>query len=94
MHKATEIINDDEITTSEFLFLVSTSRLGDIAGRILSVGKQIRVDLTAESKSTIRELESISEPVNKALTQMGFHVSSISMKQGRSLGPIERFVSG
>lgn len=92
--KVMDNLYDEDITTSEFLFLISTARLGDIAGKILSVGKQIRIDLTTESKSTVLELESLSEPINKALTEMGFHVSSVSVVRGRSFGPMERFVSG
>ena len=86
--------NEDEKTTSEILFSVSTSRLGDIAGRILSVGKQLRVDLTAESESTVNELKSISEPLSDALSRMGFFISVMKITKGRTLGPIERYVSG
>ncbi len=94
MRKIGDEKNEDEKITSEILFSVSTSRLGDISGRILSVGKQLRVDLTAESESTVNELKSISEPMSDALSRMGFYVSVMKITKGRTLGPIERYVSG
>jgi len=94
MRKIGDEKNEEEKSTSEFLFSVSTSRLGDISGRILSVGRQLRVDLNAESESTVNELKSISEPLSEALSRMGFYISMMKISKGRTLGPIERFVAG
>lgn len=87
-----KIAGDDADTdneTRELIFSVATPRLGDISGKILTVGKRMRVDLVASSQSAISELESISEPIKQSLEKLGFNVTSFRIRQGLPLSSIE-----
>ena len=92
-----EVISDDEDSTEktrEFLFLVSTPRLGDISGKVLTVGNQMRVDLIAHGQSTASELESLSDPIKVSLAEIGYQVTSVNIRQGAIKHPIEWQIAG
>ena len=89
MRKIKSSENEDEIDTREFLFSVAPPRLGSVGGRILTVGKRMRIDLSASEKSTVDELKTLSEPLKLSLQKMGFFVASVNMHQKKVIGPIE-----
>jgi len=93
MRKVKSKENEDETDTREFLFTVAPPRLGSIGGRLLSVGKQMRVDLSASEKSTVDELKTLSEPLRESLQKMGFFVASVNMHQRKVIGPIETHIN-
>jgi hypothetical protein len=86
-----EFLNDDEEADKvhELIFSTSTPRLGDIAGKILTSGKRMRLDLTATSKSATVELESISESLKNSLSGLGYSVSKVSVTHQQALSPLE-----
>jgi hypothetical protein len=86
-----EFINEDEDADKvhELLFSTSTPRLGDIAGKVLTSGKRMRLDLTATSKSTSTELESITESLKNSLSGLGYSVSKVNITHQQTLSPLE-----
>jgi len=82
----------DDSKAVEYVFSISTARLGDIAGKIFQVGKHLRVDLVAAKMKTVEELKSIIEPFKFSITKMGFNITSMNIHHGETKGPIESMV--
>jgi hypothetical protein len=93
MRKVASDEENAENQTYELMFSVTTPRLGGIAGKLLAVGKQLRLDITSTSDSTVKELQTIADPLKKALTELGFRVSSINIRQGEIKTSIEQHLS-
>lgn len=92
MRQIKEKENSDELRKEEYFFRISTARLGEIMGKLLRLGKQLRLDLTGSNAKAVDELRGIKDGITASITNMGFNLSSFNIRHGEIKNPIENAI--